>query len=168
MKYYTGVGSRKTPKDICQKMTEIAAKLESFGYILRSGGADGADIAFEMGVKDPDNKHIYLPWKNFNHNPSHRYWAPSREVYTLTKFIHPNYNMLSSASQKLHARNFYQVLGDDLSTPSDFLICWTENGKEIGGTRTALKVAYVKDIPVYNLAVKDFDWSILEKRHDTI
>ena len=34
---------------------------------LRSGGADGADLAFEIGAA---NKEIYLPSKDFNNNSS--------------------------------------------------------------------------------------------------
>lgn len=32
------------------------------GCILRSGGAEGADTAFENGVRSLYNKEIYLPW----------------------------------------------------------------------------------------------------------
>lgn len=38
-KYYAGIGSRKTPPDICQLMTQIAEELSQGGYILRSGHA---------------------------------------------------------------------------------------------------------------------------------
>ena len=41
MKYYTGIGSRKTPDDICKLMTKVAAKLSCDNWTLRSGGADG-------------------------------------------------------------------------------------------------------------------------------
>ena len=51
MKYYTGIGSRETPKDIMQLMSKLAYKLASEGYILRSGAAQGADTAFEEWVK---------------------------------------------------------------------------------------------------------------------
>jgi predicted Rossmann fold nucleotide-binding protein DprA/Smf involved in DNA uptake len=49
MKYYAGIGSRETPKEICNKMTEIASLLEKQDFVLRSGGANGADSAFEKG-----------------------------------------------------------------------------------------------------------------------
>ena len=38
-KYYTGVGSRECPKDICKLMEDIAFKLASKDYILRSRAA---------------------------------------------------------------------------------------------------------------------------------
>lgn len=48
MMFYTGIGSRETPQEIQNLMFKIAQKLDS-KYILRSGGADGADLAFEKG-----------------------------------------------------------------------------------------------------------------------
>jgi len=41
--FYTGVGSRKTPKDILELMVRIGMKAAQNGYTLRSGGADGED-----------------------------------------------------------------------------------------------------------------------------
>lgn len=48
MKYYTGIGSRQTPKDILKLMEDIAFKLAQKGYILRSGAAGGADTAWNL------------------------------------------------------------------------------------------------------------------------
>lgn len=48
---YAGIGSRETPRSILDLMTAIARKLEALGYTLRSGGATGADTAFEEGVE---------------------------------------------------------------------------------------------------------------------
>ena len=47
--YYAGVGSRETPLHICELMTQIAKKLSSLGWVCRSGGAEGADLAFMRG-----------------------------------------------------------------------------------------------------------------------
>lgn len=159
-KFYTGVGSRSTPENILNDMTEIASILEQQGYILRSGGADGADSAFEKGVKDPLNKEIYLPWWNFNNNHS-KMWGVCDRAMEAARLIHPAFIHLSDGGKKLHARNIYQVLGKTMSSPSDFLICWTPEGKLSGGTRTAIKLAELRDIPVYNLALMTKD-SILE------
>lgn len=154
MKYYSGIGSRETPLYIINKMTELAIKLESEGYTLRSGGADGADKAFELGAV---NKEIYLPWKGFNHSDSELYHV-STEATEIAKRIHPAWNSCSPGAKKLHSRNIYQVLGYDLKTPSEFVICWTTGGKIVGGTATAINLALSLNIPVYNLAIqKDYD-----------
>lgn len=57
---------RPTPPDIISLIGMISKKLDDSGFLLRSGGADGADSAFE---KFSTNKEIYLPWDGFNgHN----------------------------------------------------------------------------------------------------
>lgn len=147
MKYFSGIGSRKTPSDICQLFGKISTHLcDVHGYTLRSGGADGADLAFEQTAS---NKDIYLPWKLFNNNESLLYDVCD-DAKTMAQTIHPKKTYLVGPSLLLHARNCYQVLGKDLNTPSDFLLCWTEDGKTIGGTATAIKLAIKHDIPVLN------------------
>jgi len=49
-KFYTGIGSRKTPYQVQQQMQRIAQFLAKKGYTLRSGSANGADSAFEEGA----------------------------------------------------------------------------------------------------------------------
>jgi len=50
MKYYTGVGSREIPNEIIALMKRVSSKLSKSGWVLRSGGAVGADSAFESGA----------------------------------------------------------------------------------------------------------------------
>jgi len=57
-RYYSGIGSRDTPLDVCRFMTRVAFFLDKKGYTLRSGGARGADSAFEKGAT---KKEIYRP-----------------------------------------------------------------------------------------------------------
>jgi hypothetical protein len=150
MKYYTGIGSRETPKGILTIMTTLATKLEGKGYILRSGGADGADTAFEIGVTSPQMKNIYLPWKGFNNNPSPLHQIPP-QCFELAEAIHPAWGRCSHGVRKLHARNTQQILGTYLDTPSKFVVCWTPDGLPVGGTATAINLAIANDIEVINL-----------------
>jgi len=172
MKYYAGIGSRETPKEICQKMTKIASAFEDLGYILRSGGADGADKAFEAGVKNPQNKEIYLPWKEFNGNNSPLFLSDAifnKEFHTplfdmaveLARKYHPRYDTLLAGAKRMMIRNMYQVLGWDLDRPVDFIICWTDDGSAKGGTGQALRYAMNNGIKIYNLYI---DWEIDELR----
>jgi len=142
-KYYTGVGSRSTPEYIIQVMENTAVKLANEGWILRSGGAIGADKAFENGAVLVNGKmEIYLA-KHAN-----------EEAIKLASSIHPAWNRCSDYVKKLHARNCFQVLGYDLKTPSSFLLCWTQDGKDVGGTRTAIVLARRNNIQILNLAIK--------------
>ena len=151
MKYYTGIGSRETPREILSLMAKIATKLELDGYILRSGGASGADIAFERGIADSKNKEIYIPWNGFNNNYTGIIGSNQKGALELASKVHPAWHRCSAGAKKLHTRNAFQVLGSDLNIPSKFIICWTKNGQEVGGTAIAIKMAKLNKVPVYNL-----------------
>ncbi len=162
-KYYTGVGSRSSPPEILEKIQLIAAALANKGYILRSGAANGSDEFFERGCDSVNGKkEIYLPWKGFNNSQSELYNV-SDEALELAKSIHPAWSKLNQAAQKLHSRNCYQVAGLNLDTPSNFLICYTENGASIGGTRTAIEIANKYGITVYNLGKEGVLELVLKK-----
>ena len=146
--YYTGVGSRDTPADRRDLMTKIARFLNTLRYTLRSGGADGADLAFEAGAGVL--KEIYLPWKNFNGSNSDLYNSPP-EAEEIAKKFHPVWHKLKHGARALHTRNVHQVLGKDLKTPTEFVVCWTSDGKASGGTGQAMRIATHYCIPIYNL-----------------
>jgi len=163
---YAGIGSRKTPKDIQKMMIQIGSMYASLGYVLHSGGAEGADTAFATGhgFIAPLNKEIFLPWNNFNQKTIQEQTTTigvSMEAYAIARkyYIHPNknknWNDLKSATKKLMARNAYQILGPTLNKPVDFVVCWTEDGKELGGTSQAIRMANSLKIPVFNLGNKE-------------
>lgn len=158
---YAGVGARDTPKEIMVLMTSIASKLSKREYLLRSGGASGADTAFANGAS---LKEIFVPWEKFNDNPT-PYFNPTYQALELAKKYHPKWGSLSQGAKKLHGRNTQIVLGKDCDDPVDFCICWTKEGKIVGGTGQALRICKDNNIPIYNLAIdedidrlyKDFD-----------
>lgn len=149
--YYTGIGSRETPGDVLSVMTDIARKLSRKGYILRSGGAEGADTAFELGAKN-NLMEIYIPWEGFNGRKEDgtSYIIPPYNDYYIYKY-HPKSNKLTTTGRMFMSRNTYQVLGMDLNTPSDFVVCWTKDGGFTGGTGQALRIAQDHGIKIYNL-----------------
>lgn len=135
-------------------MSQVASFLCGKGYILRSGGASGADQAFEDGVSEPDSMEIYLPWRGFERNRSLLYRVSDR-VIELAEEYHPAWDELSEGGKLMMGRNMYQILGNDLKTPSDFVVCWTSDGYATGGTGQAIRVAEDKGIPVFNLKNMD-------------
>lgn len=163
---YTGIGSRKTPKSIQFLMTMFAL---TFNEVLRSGHADGADMAFEIGATQQE---IYLPWENFNGSDSELV-APTFENYNYAKeiaeSIHPAWHACNDSTKHLHTRNVYQILGRDLDLPSEIVFCWTPDGannrsvqvsRKTGGTGTAITLAKALDITVLNwYNVEDFKMS---------
>jgi hypothetical protein len=140
MKFYTGIGSRNTPVDQQEKITKIASYLEAIVFVLRSGGAEGADSAFERGVKKPENKIILRP----KHSTS--------EAEKIASQIHPMWSACNEYARKLHGRNVQLILGEKLDQPSEFIVAWTFDGKNRGGTRTGLVLAQQRGIATFNLA----------------
>lgn len=59
--YYTGIGSRETPEEVLSLFTIVGEFLAKKGYILRSGGAKGADKAFEVGCDKAKGKKETIP-----------------------------------------------------------------------------------------------------------
>ncbi len=139
---YTGIGSRETPFDIQVRFTRTAQILASCGYTLRSGGAkEGADPAFEAGAGAA--KEIFLPkdvplWafeEVQKHLPKDRKWENYRKQIT----------------RALVARDMQQVLGEHGDDPSEFVACWTKDGKDTGGTGYAIRCATAHGIKIYNV-----------------
>lgn len=170
MKYYTGIGSRETPKDILELMEDIAFKLAGKGFILRSGAAKGADKAFQYGAQTyadmVDERvtlgQIYIPWDSFVlYDEYYKDWykvldrmSKKAEAYQLASETHPAWNKCSKGAKALHARNTFQILGTSLNNPSSFLICWAKvdkHGNISGGTRTAWELAKKYNVPCFNL-----------------
>jgi len=168
-KYYTGIGSRLTPKQIRFQMFAVASLLAEKDFVLRSGGADGADETFEMGcISKQGKKEIYIPWTGFNGRKDNGIFTPNYindivltnikdtlqwKAADLAEAVHPRWKELAPRVKRLHTRNVFQVLGQDLESKSDFLICWTPNGKVLGGTATAIRIAQRYNARVFNLAI---------------
>jgi hypothetical protein len=153
---YAGIGSRETPKEVLVRMYNLAEAFALMGYRLRSGHAGGADLAFEDGcILQSGPKEIFLPWSGFNdarHNPFKDYYViANEEAEKIASRFHPAWERLSQGAKRLMVRNVYQVLGPDLKTHSDFVVCWTNGGGPTGGTGQAIRIANEYGIEVYNL-----------------
>jgi cytochrome c peroxidase len=135
----TGIGSRETPKSVCKLFTEIGEEARERGWWVRSGHAEGADYAFEKGAQE--RCIVYLPWEGFNRQEQLlgiSRTQPLRDEVLEIVYKHEAYaKNLKDAVKLIKSRNVYQVLGEDLSSPSDIVICWTEEGKVVGGTGLA-------------------------------
>lgn len=160
---YAGVGSRQTPTAIAVLMRRLAARLAADGYTLHSGGAQGADQAFEQGALEAGGKlHVFRPGPPLRH-PHHidaSLLQSFPDALSLARRTHPAWGRCSRAAQLLHARNGFQVLSADLCTPVDFLVAWTPDfsldpaGRVIsvsGGTGQAVRLAVAHRIPVFHL-----------------
>lgn len=170
---YAGIGSRRTPDDVLEVMSRFAALLGANGYILRSGGAAGADSAFEEGASEAGGKtEIFLPWPRFNGRPSsaegkwhgetQRYYVIGNKegddgwaygTASLEGATSPfHWNNCKQGMKKLCARNMMQILGHDGETPVQGVVCWYDPAKP-GGTGWAIRVAQARGIKIQNLWV---------------
>lgn len=164
---YAGIGSRRTPQAVLSLMRRIATVMLDH-YVLRTGCADGADAAFERGARDAGatvdlGLELYLPWPGFNRCTCATLIRPSAEAKRIAELTHTAYHKLSSGAQNLHARNSHQILGKDLDSPVDFVICYTTDGaihetettELTGGTGQAIRLASRRGIKVWNLKRDD-------------
>lgn len=155
-KIYAGVGSRETPDHVLNLMTAGASELSKQGWALRSGHAYGADYAFESGSSRSE---IHLPWASYNKALNRiegaSYIVPeiTAEIHNIAAAHHPAWDRLSDAVKAFMYRNVTIVLGIELATPADMLVCWTPQGKVTGGTGHAMRVAQTHGIPIFNLAL---------------
>lgn len=177
MKFYAGIGSRETPSHILTLMCDLGRKLALDGWTLRSGHADGADQAFEKGADlARGKKQIWLPWDGFNGAPryeetngwTHRVARLGGEDEEIAAAHHPAWNRCSRAARLLHTRNVGQILGSQIvhygsvndpdpeitvsrEPVTQFVVCWTKDGRASGGTGQAIRLAQAFGIPVHNL-----------------
>jgi hypothetical protein len=161
MKYYAGIGSRKTPQPILEQMKNITIAFEKRGWCLRSGCAAGADSAFADFVYE---KELWIPFDGFNgYRQASQVHIPSEQHYEIASTLLPYWKTIKRQSVKdLHARNVGQILGDLKSPKSQFVVCWTPDGcesedavtEDTGGTKTAIILAHRNEIPVINMKNK--------------
>lgn len=123
-------------------MTHLAQYLETQKYILRSGGAIGADTAFANGT------HLK---EIFTADDAHH------DARQMAARYHPAWERCSNYARNLHGRNCMIVLGYQLNLPVDFVICWTLKGRIQGGTGQALRIANDLGIPVLNLGSSSYE-----------
>lgn len=147
MRYYAGIGSRETPSTILTLMRTYAQTLAGMDFTLRSGGARGADTAFEAGAKAAQGSVVSIhPDGNWT-----RIARLKEQALGLAKQFHPAWDRCSDFARMAHARNGLIVLGMDLVSPVEFILCWTPRGAITGGTGQALRIAKAYSIPVCNL-----------------
>lgn len=165
-----GIGSRKTSKQGLHELGEVGKFIADRKGWVRSGHAEGADMAFEKSARDQTI--VYLPWARFGGpfftNNVVDFEAQPQDIkdHALAESAryHPNWTGLKRSVQKLMARNYFQVMGTN-SKPVDAVVCWADVDRdynELGGTGQACRIARDNDIPVFNLRYMKLDF-VLEQ-----
>ena len=154
---YAGVGAQKTPVEVQGVMRDLAERLSDDGWLLRSGGAVGADQAFACGARG--RARIYFADERgaqASQDPGERIVHIPDTHYRIMRAFHPAPERLSPFAERLQARNTSQVFGGDLMAPADIVICWTEGGRGRGGTGQAIRLAGCVGIPVMDLGRPEY------------
>ncbi len=154
MKIYAGIGSRETPIEALRRMTAEAQLRAQQGWTLRSGGASGADEAFAAGAMAGSGiVEIYRPY----HANKASDEIAMEVIKELNKRQNTNLNFLTMTpyTQALISRNMQIVLGEKLATSVNEIICWTKNGDLTGGTRYAIMLGMMLNIPIINYGLNN-------------
>lgn len=163
MMAYAGIGSRRITEEEKTIIENLARQL-SKDFIVYSGNADGADIAFQTGS---DRKCvIMLPWTTFN--SLHYNTDRALDAFSVGKLeegqkaieeFHPAPDKLSQGARLCIARNYYQIHGFDDYPPIKFVVCCSDtnaDGEVIGGTGHAVRIAKHLGVPVFN--IRELGW----------
>lgn len=152
---YAGIGSRRTPPRIAALIAQPAQSLARNGFTLRSGGARGADSAFEYWHRAAEPRSADEPIRS---PEIYRPDSPPMWALELVQCYLDNGHKWASFPEykrKLLARNMQQVLGPDGGSPALFVLYWTEeddfSAPSAGGTRYALRCAVAHNVPILNL-----------------
>lgn len=158
--FFTGVGARITPDLVCLLMRRFSQLQRRRA---RSGGANGADEAFETNW-DPV---IYLPQRGFRGKGGVWRYTDAQLAFAdkQVELAYPHdFSAVNEFTRDCFRRNVWEVIGlcDSVkdAKPSDFLLCWTPDGAlgiddydrdMTGGTGIAINIASLYSVKVYNL-----------------
>lgn len=150
----------------------VCMRLAQLGVTFTSGlcelGMDGIaqkaySQAVDLGLATEDQFEVYVA-DQYNIRKStlpRKHLAIVRnkdliaETERIASEVHPAWDKCNEWARGMHSRNCHQILGYDLQSPVDAVICWTPDGKIVGGTATALKLSMKAGIPIFNLGIKD-------------
>ena len=164
-----GSDSVKAESELGQILTSICTRLAILGVTLRTSGTDGTELIaiqaykeqLELGVIPPSRIRVFLPWRGYNTT-----LLPYGECYTtisklnydlcsnFIRTVHPYWASGTKNMKLLQAKNALIVFGEKLNRPCDFLIVVAEKdlqGRYIGVPSSAIELAKVKGIPIFDL-----------------
>jgi hypothetical protein len=172
---YAGIGSRETPQEVLDLMTEAAKYLDGLGYTLRSGGAAGADTAFEKGAIKKEIFKGFDPVGETEIKIAHEIHPDLKGAMSASKNKKIKAKIAEGASnneaeksgersawavQNLMARNTNQIFGKNLDSTTDFVLFYAQETnnplRPKGGTGQAVEMARRKGIPTINMASPDW------------
>lgn len=151
-KTYCATGNMEIGMKVKNILVEIGRVLALNGYTLRSGGAPGAESAFEEGCDSVGGKkEIYLPFEGYNNKTTGVVtdMTNEEEAIKIAQRYYLLWFKLSNKVKQMLTRYSWAVLGRNLDDPVDFVIAYIrEDGKT---TEQVVRVANGSNITVYNI-----------------
>lgn len=171
--YWTGIGSRKSINDnIMSQQKGIGFTMSKKGWTLVTGGAGGSDYNFLAGASKGCDKNLPVvvrPIRYKNYTGKNKFQSvvemmensdyEAARTYFIKNdiFTELQFDGMSIISKVLHARNYYQIFDWNGNVRSKFVVYHApENSWNVvsGGTRTAIAIARLEKVPVFNLRLK--------------
>ncbi|UFP94580.1 hypothetical protein [Gloeobacter morelensis] len=156
-RFYTGVGSTEPPPDVAALVILVAQHLAGQGMVVRTGHDKGTDAAFATAAA-AESRRIYVPHSGAGGYQDGLVVCDPETIARATRLaasVHPHWKSYNNFQRRAHTRRVFQLLGEDLDSPSAYVICFVPedgDGKIQGSARTILALAQVQRIECYNLA----------------
>lgn len=151
---YAGLAARTTPSVVQEILTQIVARLDAEGLVLRTGDRCGGQRAMRDGARGAATRIMRLDCDAGLAAASRR---TARQLLDYSHFrCHPD--RLPNASFDELGRTVRIVLGVEMNDPVAFLLCWTKRRKRgrkkvrHGDTAFARTVARASGVPVFDLS----------------
>ena len=167
------IGSRKLETHPDYALYEkVCYRIAQLGHTFSSGLAPrGADAiaqcmyskALAEGIVTPAHFEVYVASQDLiDSNPlPNKHLAILRnpdliaetEELCLQVLGEQHWSRCNAYARGMHSRNCHQILGYNLDHPVDAVITWTPAGAKVGGTKTALLISELHNIPIFNLGL---------------
>ena len=134
---YAGFGSWNTPAHIVVVIESLGRALAEAGWTLRTGGAAGAESAFERGCDAVGGRKELVGRPADIESASAQFWPE-----TLLPWA-----QLSANTRALLAQSACQILGPDLDAPAKFLAYWKSTDGRSFEIDHALQIAAAHAVP---------------------
>lgn len=158
------IGSRRLSAGAIAACESGGADLARAGYVVSSGGAQGADQAFMRGALGGGGRVVcYLPWARYEAEAlasmrhlggelSIEVYDPARDTewLSLAEANHPAWERCSRGARSLHARNSGIVLGRASSERAAVVVAMPSVDYS-GGTMQGMRLSQTSGVAVWDL-----------------
>lgn len=173
-KRYAGMNAIEISENmlVYQVIEKISTYLNFKGYTLVVNSIEGIKNLFENGSEF--RKEIFIPFDGFNGKYNTdvgvysldfigKVFSSSKErmckAINIARKFHPNFDQLDDKDKLTIVCCSYQILGLNLDTPVDFVVCYTLDGcesnttctKETGVIGQSISIAHYYNVPIFNL-----------------